>query len=124
MTNSDFTYSYSMEAGEGFSIDTSTGIITAENRGTTPGVARTATATVIVTGEGSKTNDATATCTQGANALEGITLTVGSKTIAYQGTTKGTVTARYTSGSTKDVENDANTSYTANPNIVTFNKTS
>ena len=123
VTNSDFTYSYSMEAGEGFSIDTSTGDITAENRGTTPGVVRTATAKVIVTGD-NMTKDATATCTQGANELEEITLTVGSKTIAYQGTTKGTVTARYTSGSTKDVENDANTSYTANPNIVTFNKTS
>ncbi len=123
VTNSDFTYSYSMETKDGFSIDTSTGDITAEDRGTTPGVARTATAKVIVTG-GDKTKDATATCTQGANELEGITLTVGSKTISYQGTTKGTVTARYTSGSTKDVENDANTSYTANPNIVTFNKTS
>ena len=125
VTNSDFTYSYSMETKDGFSIDTSTGDITAENRGTTPGVARTSnTATVTVTGGGNMTKDATATCTQGANELEGITLTVGSKTIAYQGTTKGTVTARYTSGSTKDVENDTNTSYTANPNIVTFNKTS
>ena len=112
-----------METKDGFSIDTSTGDITAESRGTTPGVARTATVKVIVTG-GDKTKDATATCTQGANELEEITLTVGSKTIAYQGTTKGTVTAKYTSGSTKDVENDANTSYTANPNIVTFNKTS
>ena len=125
VTNSDFTYSYSMETKDGFSIDTSTGDITAENRGTTPGVARTSnTETVTVTGGGNMTKYATATCTQGANELEGITLTVGSKTIAYQGTTKGTVTARYTSGSTKDVENDTNTSYTANPNIVTFNKTS
>ena len=124
VTSNNFTYSYSMSTGDGFSIDTSTGDITAENRGTTPGVARTATATVVVTGEGNMTKDATATCTQGANELEGITLTVGSKTISYQGTTTGTVTARYTSGSTKDVENDANTSYTANPNIVRFNKTS
>ena len=119
------SYRYSMTTGDGFSIDTSTGDITAEDRGTTPGVARTSnTATVTVTGGGNMTKDATATCTQGANELEGITLTVGSKTISYQGTTKGTVTARYTSGSTKDVENDTNTSYTANPNIVTFNKTS
>ena len=124
LSNDSFTYSYSMEAGEGFSIDTSTGKIMAENRGTTPGVARTATAKVTVTGGDNMINDATATCTQGANVLEGITFTVGSKTIPYLGTTKGTVTARYTSGSTKDVENDANTSYTANPNIVTFNKTS
>ena len=126
LSNDSFTYSYSMEAGEGFSIDTSTGKIMAENRGTTPGVARTATAKVTVTGGDNMTNDATATCTQGANALEGITFTVGSKTIPYLGTTKGTVTARYTSGSTKDVENDDATSYTdeSNPDIVTFNKTS
>ena len=124
LSNDSFTYSYSMEAGEGFSIDTSTGKIMAENRGTTPGVARTATATVTVTGGDKRTKDATATCTQDANELEGITFTVGSKTIPYQGTTKGTVTARYTSGSTKDVENDTNTSYTANPDIVTFKKTS
>ena len=126
LSNDSFTYSYSMEAGEGFSIDTSTGKIMAENRGTTPGVARTATATVTVTGGDNMTNDATATCTQGANVLEGITFTVGSKTIPYQGTTKGTVTARYTSGSTKDVENDDATSYTdeSNPDIVKFIKTS
>ena len=124
LSNDSFTYSYSMEAGEGFSIDTSTGKIMAENRGTTPDVARTATATVTVTGGDKRTKDATATCTQDANELEGITFTVGSKTIPYQGTTKGTVTARYTSGSTKDVENDTNTSYTANPDIVTFKKTS
>ena len=124
--NDRFKYRYSMEAGEGFSIDTSTGKIMAENRGTTPGVARTATAKVTVTGSDYRTAEKTATCTQGANVLEGITFTVGSKTISYQGTTKGTVTARYTSGSTKDVENDANTSYTdeSNPDIVTFNKTS
>ena len=124
LSNDSFTFSYSMTTGNGFSINTSTGKITAEDRGTTPGVARTATAKVTVTGGDNMTNDATATCTQGANVLEGITFTVGSKTIPYLGTTKGTVTARYTSGSTKDVENDANTSYTANPNIVTFNKTS
>jgi hypothetical protein len=61
-----------------------------------------------------------------SNVLEGITFTVNSKTISYQGTTKGTVTARYTSGSTKDVENNTATSYTdaANPDIVTFTKTS
>ena len=115
-----------MEAGEGFSIDTSTGKITAEDRGTTPGVARTATAKVTVTGSDNRTAEKTATCTQDANELEGITFTVGSKTIPYQGTTKGTVTARYTSGSTKDVENDTNTSYTdeSNPDIVKFIKTS
>lgn len=124
LSNDSFTYSYSMTTGNGFSINTSTGKIMAENRGTTPGVARTATAKVTVTGSDYRTAEKTAACTQDANELEGITFTVGSKTIPYQGTTKGTVTARYTSGSTKDVENDANTSYTANPNIVTFNKTS
>ena len=124
LSNDRFTYSYSMTTGNGFSINTSTGKITAEDRGTTPGVARTATATVTVTGSDNRQSYKTATCTQDANELEGITFTVGSKTIPYLGTTKGTVTARYTSGSTKDVENDANTSYTANPNIVTFNKTS
>ena len=126
LSNDSFTYSYSMTTGNGFSINTSTGKITAENRGTTPGVARTATAKVTVTGGDNRTKDATATCTQAANELEGITFTVGSKTIPYLGTTKGTVTVRYTSGSTKDVENDANTSYTdeSNPDIVKFIKTS
>ena len=124
LSNDSFTYSYSMTTGNGFSINTSTGKITAEDRGTTPGVARTATAKVTVTGGDNRTAEKTAACTQDANELEGITFTVGSKTIPYQGTTKGTVTARYTSGSTKDVENDTNTSYTANPDIVTFKKTS
>ena len=124
LSNDRFTYSYSMTTGNGFSINTSTGKITAEDRGTTPGVARTATVTVTVTGSDYRTAEKTATCTQDANELEGITFTVGSKNIPYLGTTKGTVTARYTSGSTKDVENDTNTSYTANPDIVTFKKTS
>ena len=124
LSNDSFTYSYSMATGNGFSINTSTGKIMAENRGTTPDVARTATAKVTVTGSDYRTAEKTATCTQDANELEGITFTVGSKTIPYLGTTKGTVTARYTSGSTKDVENDTNTSYTANPDIVTFKKTS
>ena len=124
LSNDRFTYSYSMTTGNGFSINTSTGKITAEDRGTTPGVARTATAKVTVTGGDNRTAEKTAACTQDANELEGITFTVGSKTIPYLGTTKGTVTARYTSGSTKDVENDTNTSYTANPDIVTFKKTS
>ena len=126
LSNDRFTYSYSMTTGNGFSINTSTGKITAENRGTTPGVARTATAKVTVTGSDYRTAEKTAACTQGANVLEGITFTVGSKTISYQGTTKGTVTARYTSGSTKDVENDDATSYTdeSNPDIVKFIKTS
>ena len=126
LSNDSFTFSYSMTTGNGFSINTSTGKITAEDRGTTPGVARTATAKVTVTGSDNRTAEKTATCTQDANELEGITFTVGSKTIPYQGTTKGTVTARYTSGSTKDVENDTNTSYTdeSNPDIVKFIKTS
>ena len=124
LSNDSFTYSYSMTTGNGFSINTSTGKITAEDRGTTPGVARTATAKVTVTGGDNRTAEKTAACTQDANELEGITFTVGSKNIPYLGTTKGTVTARYTSGSTKDVENDTNTSYTANPDIVTFKKTS
>ena len=100
LSNDSFTFSYSMTTGNGFSINTSTGKITAEDRGTTPGVARTATAKVTVTGSDNRTAEKTATCTQDANELEGITFTVGSKTIPYQGTTKGTVTARYTSGST------------------------
>ena len=61
-----------------------------------------------------------------SNVLEGITFTVNSKTISYQGTTTGTVTATYTSGSSKNVSNDSYTSYTdaANPDIVTFTKNS
>ena len=134
------TYSLGTVQNGFTAVNSSSGVLTATHRGTTPGAARTSgtvTGNLVVTythassysGGGtvtSNTKTSTATCTQGANVLEGITFTVNSKTISYQGTTKGTVTARYTSGSTKDVENDAYTSYTdeSNPDIVTFTKTS
>lgn len=67
--NSSFSYSYSMTTGNGFSINTSSGRISADSRGTTTGDARTSnTATVTVTGN-SKSGTKTTTCTQSANSV-------------------------------------------------------
>ena len=70
LSNSSFSYGYSMTSGNGFSINTTTGVISASSRGCTAGDARSSnTATVTVTGSGSKSNTATATATQQANAI-------------------------------------------------------
>lgn len=67
-SNTQFTYSYSMPASDGFTLNTSSGVVTAANRTTTLGNARTTnTITVTATGSGSKTGTKTATVTQAAN---------------------------------------------------------
>ena len=139
--SASYTRTYTLSASQnGFTaVNASTGVLTATNRGTTPGAARssgTVTGDLVITythpsslGSGkviSSTKTSTATCTQNANALTGITFTVNNQTISYNGNTTGTVTASYTSGSTKNVSNDANTSYVDNsdPDIVSFTKNS
>ena len=89
--------------------------------------AKTISFTITASGGGSKSSSATVTSgNQAINALTGIAFTVNSSTISYGGSTTGTVTASYTSGSTKNVSNDTNTSYTddGNPDIVSFTKNS
>ena len=69
LTAGSLTYSYSMTTGNGFSINTSTGVITAENRGRIEGDARSSnTATLTVSGNG-KSSTTTTTATQQANSL-------------------------------------------------------
>ena len=69
-SNSSFSYSYAMTAGNGFSINTSSGVVTAANRTTTTGAVRTSnTIKVTCTGSGSKTATASTTVSQAANAV-------------------------------------------------------
>lgn len=115
LSNSTFNYSYSMTTGNGFSINTTNGNITADSRGTTTGSERSSnTATVTVTGSGSKSNTKTAVCKQNANALTNTNYSPSNYTVSVSignGLTAGggsaTVTASashkaydyYTSGS-------------------------
>lgn len=119
LSNSTFTYGYSMTTGNGFSINTTNGNITAESRGTTTGSERSSnTATVTVTGSGSKSNTKTAVCKQNANDLNSISISLGSNPINYNTTTTATVTATYTSGSSKDVTSSLSTSSSATSNYI------
>ena len=125
LSNSTFTYGYSMTTGNGFSINTTNGNITAESRGTTAGSERSSnTATVTVTGSGSKSNTKTAVCKQNENALTGISISLGSNPINYNTTTTATVTATYTSGSSKDVTSSLSTSSSATSNYIKSGDTS
>lgn len=128
LSNSTFTYSYSMTTGNGFSINTTNGKITADSRGTTPGSERSSnTATVTVTGSGvgeDSTKTATAVCKQVANSLTGISISLGNSSISYNSTTTATVTATYTSGSSKDVTSSLSTSSSATSNFIKSGDTS
>ena len=125
LSNSTFNYSYSMTTGNGFSINTTNGNITADSRGTTAGSERSSnTATVTVTGSGSKSNTKTAVCKQNENALTGISISLGSSSINYNATTTATVTATYTSGSSKDVTSSLSTSSSATNNYIKSGDTS
>ena len=135
------TYSRTYSLGtvqNGFSaVNSSTGVLTATSMGTTVMNARTSgTVTSVLTvtythassySAGgtvtSSTKSSTATCTQNANAITNLSLTVGSSTITYGGTTSATVTATFTSGATLNVSNDSGTTYSTNPTgIVTVTK--
>lgn len=121
-TSNDATISY---AWSGTSV-TIPSLGTTATSGTT---ARTISFTIVATGQGSKTKTASPGINSGnqaQNSLTGIAFAVDSSTISYGGSTTGTVTASYTSGSTKNVSNDTNTSYVDNsdPDIVSFTKNS
>ena len=135
------TYSRTYSLGtvqNGFSaVNSSTGVLTATSMGTTVMNARTSgTVTSVLTvtythassySAGgtvtSSTKSSTATCTQNANAITALSLTVGTATISYGGTTSATMTATFTSGATLNVSNDSGTTYSTNPTgIVTVTK--
>ena len=59
-----------------------------------------------------------------ANALTGISLSLGSSSINYNSTTTATVTATYTSGSSKDVTSSLSTSSSATSNYIKSGDTS
>lgn len=112
-SNTSFTYSYEMPTTSGFSLNTSTGVVSADNRTTALGNDRSSgTITVTATGAGSKTGTKTATVTQEANYVVSIAAT-GSSTngahfsyanVAASATTapvtlNGSAKYTYTSGS-------------------------
>ena len=134
-----YTRSYSLGTVQnGFTaVNATSGVLTATSRGTTPGDARTSgtvTGTLVVKYTHASSYSAggtvtaptytsTATCTQAANALTGLAISVGTNPINYGGTSTCTVTATYTSGATKNVDCDTNTTYSFNPTgIVTVTK--
>lgn len=59
-----------------------------------------------------------------ANALTGISLSLGSSSINYNSTTTATVTATYTSGSSKDVTDSLSTNPSATSNYINSRDTS
>ena len=59
-----------------------------------------------------------------ANELTYITLSLGSGSINYNSTTTATVTAKYTSGSSKDVTDSLSTSPSATSNYIKSGDTS
>ena len=101
-------------------VNATSGVLTATSMGTTVTSARTSgTVTGVLTvtythassySAGgtvtSSTKSDTATCTQTANAITQVTVSVAANPIAYNGTTTVTVTATYTSGSSKDVTSE------------------
>lgn len=127
-----YSRTYSLGAVQnGFrSVNSSTGVLTATSMGTNVLSARTSgtvtsVLTVTYTHESSyssggtvtsSTKSSTATCTQNANAVTGLTLTVGANPINYHGTTSATVTATYTSGANKNVSTEA--SYSTDPSDI------
>lgn len=79
----------------------------------------------MVRGEGSKWFIKNITSgLRSANALTGISLSLGSSSINYNSTTTATVTAKYTSGSSKDVTDSLSTSPSATSNYIKSGDTS
>jgi trimeric autotransporter adhesin len=114
-----YSYTGSVEGLSLHSSFTSNGVVNWANRGTTVGNARNAKSylsmTISLNGK-SKTYNCT-NCYQGANTLDGLSLTLNKDTIAYGETTSPkSVTATYTSGSTQDVTNSA--TYTSGDTTV------
>ena len=113
----------------GFSTDnnfSSTGSVTWESRGTEIGSIKDAKnnlwVAVYLNGEISNGYRCTS-CRQLANAVETLSLELGSSTIDYNGTTTGTLVATYTSGDDLDVSSAFETEYSTNPTgIVSISK--
>lgn len=79
----------------------------------------------MVRGEGSKWFIKNITSgLRSANALTNISLSLGSSSINYNSTTTATVTAKYTSGSSKDVTDSLSTSPSATSNYIKSGDTS
>ena len=85
---------------------------------TTNATTDTVTVTAYNVGDTSKTKTASASVT---NSLVSISATVGTNPISYLGKTSITVTAKYTSNSTKDVSSSA--TYSDTGSLIEFNKT-
>ncbi len=117
-TTGDVTYSWEITSGTVASLGTTA---------TTGVTSKVIDITYTATGEGDKSASTRITSGgQEINALTSISFVTDTKTIAYQDSTTGVVTAYYTSGSSKNVSNDTNTSYddTSNPDRVSFTKNS
>ena len=129
-----YTRTYTLESVQnGFTAVNSSGTLTATNRGTTLGAARTSgNVTSVLTVKfvhnstystggtvTSNTMTSTVTCTQGANAVESLTLSVSPTSIVYGGTATTTVTATFTSTATDTITTGV--TFTTNPtNIVSI----
>ncbi len=117
-TTGDVTYSWEITNGTVASLGTTA---------TTGVTSKAIDITYTATGEGDESAGTRITSGgQEINALTSISFVTDTKTIAYQDSTTGVVTAYYTSGSSKNVSNDTNTSYddTSNPDRVSFTKNS
>ena len=122
-TNTGVTITYTIDKS-GWSISSDGKKITVPS-GTT---ANTYTINVTATAPAT-TNYNQATTTKSisvvvdAQVLTGISLTLGTSTISYNGTTSATVTATFKYGQPIDVTSDSGTSYSSNPTgIVTITK--
>lgn len=129
-TGGSLTFDTNSRLPSGFSTGsnyTTTGSVTWANRTTDTGAVRDAASylNVIVTlnGKSSSPKFNCTSCKQEANALTGLSMSVGSNPISYNTKTSVTVTASYTSGASKDVSADATYNDTSDPDIVEFNET-
>lgn len=103
-----------------------TGAITWASRGTIVGSQLNANSNIVLSipfADKTRTYNPTG-CTQGENALTGISISLGSSSIKYNATTSATVTATYTSGSSKDVTSSLSTSSSATSNYIKSGDTS
>ena len=120
-TNTGATISYSInQSGWSISSDGKTVTVPADTAAGTYNITVTASV-AATTNYDSASSQKSVKIILNANALEGIVLTLGTNSIAYNSTTTGTVVATYTNGQTKDVTTGA--TYSSNPtDIVTITK--
>ena len=118
------TYSEKTDVTNSFTVNASTGVVSAASRGTTVGDVRSVvvTADLVVRythpsayGSGVVTSSTLSndlTVNQDANALTGLSLTLSSDSVDFGQSVNGTTSATYTSGDSKNV---TPTSITSNP---------